>query len=514
MNIAEFVNTLSARGVVFSTKNGRLKWRDPNQAITAMARQFLRKLKAEIIVYLTQRTLNPVVVDPQALLDSLTNRVLHSHNESILLQLPDNSIDAFISDPPYGIDLLGKHWDESVPKVKFWRHIHRVMKPGGFVIVLSAPRQDVLANNLAALRKAGFDVGFSSLYWTYATGFPKAKNMSASIDKKLGVEREIIGMRPGLPDFKASGASVLGFMVDPQKPLAYTDVPITTSESDEAKAFDGSYAGYQPKPAVEVVIVAMKPKSERSYTSQALVNGKGVVWFNDARIPFAHGEAIPTRDLICQPSSSSGQVIGSLGEEWQANNNGRFPANLLVSDGVLGEHSKYFDLDRWEEEFIKRLPPECQGAYPYLVVAKPSQKEKRVGLPEGMKNTNPCVKPIKLMAYLVTMFSRPGDLILDPFAGSGTTLIAAKMLGRNFIGIEQSAEYHAIAAARVNHAGTDDPYLRDIIKSAKVADDAADIAVMGKPPVGFFSNVPPLAATACSDNDGSGEEGGEIEEAA
>ena len=71
---------------------------------------------------------------------------------------------------------------------------------------------------------------------------------------------------------------------------------ITIPGSDEAKALDGSYAGYQPKPAVEVVIVVMKPLAEGSFLNQAMKNGKGVTWLDDMRIPFAGKDDLETWD--------------------------------------------------------------------------------------------------------------------------------------------------------------------------------------------------------------------------
>jgi site-specific DNA-methyltransferase (adenine-specific) len=131
----------------------------------------------------------------------------------------------------------------------------------------------------------------------------------------------------------------------------------------------------------------------------------------------------------------------------EANPEGRFPANLLVEDDVLdecdkskkGSYSRYFSLDAWWKK-----------VFPFLIVPKAAKSEKELGLTE--KNIHPTVKPLKLMAYLITMGSRPGETILDPFLGSGTTAIAAKALNRNYIGIELSKEYVEIANARINKA--------------------------------------------------------------
>jgi site-specific DNA-methyltransferase (adenine-specific) len=210
------------------------------------------------------------------------------------------------------------------------------------------PRQDVCYRTAAGLEDAGLDLSFSPIYWTYATGFPKAM--------KLG---------------------------------------------------DGSYSGMQLKPAVEVVSVAMKPLAEKTYKAQALSNGHGCTWLDDCRIPF--------------PDSQ-----GS-----------RFPANLLVSDAALGAYSRFFSLDAWAERTL-----------PFLIVPKPSQREKNHGL-EGA-NPHGTVKPIQLMSYLITMGSRPGDTVLDCFLGSGTTGIAAAQLDRRFIGIELDPQYFETAKKRID----------------------------------------------------------------
>jgi hypothetical protein len=168
----------------------------------------------------------------------------------------------------------------------------------------------------------------------------------------------------------------------------------TADATPEAQKYNGAYAGYQPKPAVEVVIVAMKPRTEKTYVDQVLNNGKGITWLDDCRV------------------------------------NERFPANLLVSDYSLNDHSKFFDIDAW-----------------FAIIPKPSKSEKTKGVE---KNSHPTVKPIKLMSYLITLGSRPGEVILDPFMGSGTTGISAKLTGRNFIGFELEEEYFQIAEARIN----------------------------------------------------------------
>lgn len=62
---------------------------------------------------------------------------------------------------------------------------------------------------------------------------------------------------------------------------------------------------------------------------------------------------------------------------------------------------------------------------------------------------HPTQKPLSALMPLIETFSKPGDIVLDPFTGSGSTLIAARMLGRSYVGVELDAEYHAVATERL-----------------------------------------------------------------
>jgi site-specific DNA-methyltransferase (adenine-specific) len=337
----------------------------------------------------------------------MDTEIIHGDCLAYLKTLAENSIDLICTDPPYGYSFMGKDWDRAVPSVDVWRECLRVLKPGAFCCVMSAPRADVQCAMISRLIEAGFRLDFTPLYWTYASGFPKAMN---------------VGKR------------------EPE--------------------LQGAYAGFQPKPAVEVILVAMKPLSEGTFVAQALNNGKGISWLDDGRIP--------TDSDTSRPQGSMPRPMDWLnkGATVTGGGSGRFPANLLVSDDALndgrvikanvmvkkasggfapasydgsysragadeGSYSRYFDLDKWAETL------------PFLIVPKASKREK------GATNKHPTVKPLKLMAYLVTLFSRPGDTVLDPFVGSGTTCIAAQQLGRKALGVERDAEYVAIAEARL-----------------------------------------------------------------
>ena len=434
-----------------------------------------------------------------------------------LSKIEANSVDQVATDPSYGIKFMGKDWDKALPSIEIWIEVLRVLKPGAFAFIMASPRQDVLGRMIRILEEAGFFIGFTSLYWTYANGFPKAHNISKSIDKKLGAKREVINKRT-MPDIRGGNYG--------QGKNKYEKIVIqdTIPATPEARQIDGSYAGFQPKPAVEIILVVMKPCKEKSYTNQAVANRKGITWLGDCRIPY--GDETPSIENrhkqgrgegygFKQAWKQTGGVVWTPEKEWkqdierQAHEKGRFPANLIVSDDILddgkkhqggtfpkkrgeteyfgldrlesgisgrlkdsGGYSRFFSLDAWADLNLQDLPEKVRQNLPFLIIPKASKKEKDAGCEnfpvrekdnrtdtakgtmtkkglQPSRNNHPTVKPLTLMSYLITMGSRPGDVVLDPFCGSGTTCIAAHKLQRRSIGIELNQQYFEIAAAKM-----------------------------------------------------------------
>ena len=345
---------------------------------------------------------------------------------------------------------------------------------------MCSPRQDVLSRMIINLQDAGFRTNYSSIYWTYASGFPKAANVSKLIDKKAGAEQEIIGKRED-GRYKSKFNPDVHFRN--QTYNASVDLSlsknidkiglITKPATEEAKKMEGAYVGFQPKPAVEVILVVSK--------------GKTLTWLDDCRIPYQSEDDLATAKEKMSPIGQKYAVGAHEGFQRQShedykvlpiNEKGRFPANLLVSDDVLndgritksstdlnrfktfryrdwcqnmgydkikkpthpvqvggsdeGSYSRYFSLDSWWAK-----------TFPFLIVPKASKSER------GEFNRHPTVKALKLMSYLITMGSREGDLVLDPFCGSGTVCIAADQLHRKWIGIEKNPEYAEIIKRRL-----------------------------------------------------------------
>lgn len=416
------------------------------------------------------------------------NKIILGDALEVLKDSPPDSVDLVCTDPPYGYSFMGKDWDKAVPSVEIWQECLRVLKPGAFCFVMSAPRSDVQMHMVQNLTEAGFRLDFTPIYWTYASGFPKAGNIGKMVDKRLGVEPTEIK--------KAD----LGMANNPQWNTLNNQHVMPPRQTDQAKALDGSYAGFQPKPAVEVIIVAMKPLSEKTFVDQALKNRKGITWLDDCRVPTGETDLNELNRQSQRPKNRSAFLASPTNEHTVATTSGRFPANLLISDDVLndgavthsrianrkprkgneiwgngsggtdktqpqdsGSYSRYFDLDKWyktlpfiitpkaskseKNKGLEHLPTK-EKAYDYGSIKK---SEGRHGENTARANHHPTVKPLKLMSYLITLGSREKDIVLDPFVGSGTTCIAAKQLGRKYIGIEREAEYVEIAEARLKH---------------------------------------------------------------
>lgn len=416
-----------------------------------------------------------------SIIHQFINQLIKGECMKVLKEIPDDSIDSVVTDPPYGLGFMGKKWDKENPSVEIWKEVLRVLKPGAFICVMSSIRPDLFSRTAMNIEAAGFVTHFDPIIWTYATGFPKAHNIGKAIDKKMGAVREVIGEKI-YPDMKGGKYG--------NSENAKTTVQYTKPTTSEAKLYERAYAGCHLKPAAEVIIRAMKPLTEKTYTNQALSNGKGVSWMDDCRIPYAEQEVQYTegQDEIKGRFPSTLLVADDVLEDGITRRGGSFPAKRGKSEffgldqkksqrtGTIkdkGGYSRYFSIDAWAEH---NLPEQVVRNLPFLIVPKPKKAEKEAGLedmetkriegrdpgqdeknnafkvrPSGRKNTHPTVKPLKLMAYLITMSSRTGDVILDPFCGSGTTCIAAHMLDRRFIGIEQEAEYHEIAMKRLKY---------------------------------------------------------------
>ena len=104
----------------------------------------------------------------------------------ILPTLPENSIDAIVTDPPYGLGFMGKAWDKGVPDAALFAAALRVLKPGGHMLCFAGTRTH--HRMATAIEDAGFEIR-DMIAWVYGSGFPKSLDVSKAIDKAAGAER-------------------------------------------------------------------------------------------------------------------------------------------------------------------------------------------------------------------------------------------------------------------------------------------------------------------------------------
>lgn len=337
--------------------------------------------------------------------------LVHGDCLEVLRKMEDNSVDAIVTDPPYGLSFMGKRWDYEVPSVEMWKECFRALKPGGHLLSFAGSR--TYHRMAVNIEDAGFEIR-DQIMWVYGSGFPKSQSVSKNIDKKEGcyVEGEVL----------PSSRKVKG-------PLGFNMKEKTgeNPQTDEAKQWQGW--GSALKPAHEPIVVARKPIIG-TIVENVLEHGTGALNIDACRIE--HNDPMITRKDF---ESNTGDIFQrAKGDAAGPSPKGRFPSNF-IHDG--------------SEEVVSLFPDSSRFFY----CAKASKAEREAGLEgfEQIKNHHPTVKPIDLMRYLCRLITPPSGVVLDPFMGSGTTGIGATAEGFSFIGIEREEEYINIARHRISH---------------------------------------------------------------
>lgn len=387
-------------------------------------------------------------------------------------QMPPESVDAIVTDPPYGLGFMGKKWDSLPPSLEWAEACLRVLKPGGHIVAFGGTRT---WHRLAvAIEDAGFEMR-DSLAWLYGSGFPKSMNVGKAIDKAAGVKREVIGSKIGQPGYhlepggkagEAYGSGINGHTADERLAASQITAPATP----EAAQWDGW--GTALKPAFEPIVLARKP-FPGTVARNVLEHGTGAINVDACRI-----EGEPIRIENYQSRGSQGMMShghgggsGHAGEERTArmSTSGRWPANVVLDqhaaawvdeqsghqkDGVAVKRNrdgKAQGTSSWS------LPGAARpdrgyggggGASRFFYSAKaPKSERPSVG---GVQH--PTVKPLAIMRWLIRLVTPPGGVVLDPFAGSGTTIEAALIEGFDPVGIEMEPDYIPLIQHRIDRA--------------------------------------------------------------
>jgi DNA modification methylase len=435
--------------------------------------------------------------------------IRHGDCLSVMREMPDASVDAVVTDPPYGLAFMGKRWDYDVPSVDIWAECLRILKPGGHLLAFAGTRTQ---HRMAVrIEDAGFEIR-DMIAWVYGSGFPKSLDVSKAIDKRggsvagfeqfrdavraamkrNGVSRSRLqaalgnhmlghyltaGSQPAVPNLRDYRIIRDSVQLGPEFDALFNDeaerdvvgrkrtgdpvswyaesvrgdglVDITAPATPEAQQWAGW--GTALKPALEPITVARKPLVG-TVAANVLEHGTGALNVDGCRVLADDGytENAVTQGINTAQTSYAPAVARRT---FEPSINGRWPANLIHDGseevvGLLNDAARFFycakasKADRDEG---------CEG----LIVKDVHRYG--AGLGEGIdpnaparnRNHHPTVKPTDLMRYLCRLVTPPGGIVLDPFAGSGSTGKAAALEGFRFIGIEREAEYVEIARARI-----------------------------------------------------------------
>jgi site-specific DNA-methyltransferase (adenine-specific) len=400
----------------------------------------------------------------------------------ILPTLDDNSVDAIVTDPPYELGFMGRDWDRSgiANDVTVWAECLRVLKPGGHLAAFGGTR--TYHRMACAVEDAGFEIR-DSLHWLYGSGFPKSLDVGKAIDKAAGAEREVVGEKlspTGVPYSKlhgpSSGRSGGGIMGDPVAVSRLSEMA-TAPATPAAQQWDGW--GTALKPSHEPVVLARKPL-EGTVAGNVLAWGVGGLHVDACRTSL---DGMQTHWEKYAPSGKIG-FSGADGERTGGAYNaaGRWPANVLLShdpacNGVCASGCAVGELDHQSGPLHTQDPrtrapaavpgpntatrfgtgaviayddPKGSGASRFFPVFRYQAKAPTSERPKIDGKGWPTVKPLALMEWLVKLITPPGGVVLDPFAGTGTTLHAAQRQGFTAIGIERDELAHALALQRLD----------------------------------------------------------------
>ena len=325
-----------------------------------------------------------------------------------LRELPDCSVDACVTDPPYGLSFMGKAWDYDVPGAEVWREVLRVLKPGGHLLAFAGTRTQ---HRMAVqIEDAGFEIR-DMIAWVYGSGFPKSRNLDGDW-QGWGT-----ALKPALEPITVA-----------RKPLTVTVSANVLEYGTGALNVDGCRVG---------TTVETWPKS-RSYHSARGPKPRAAHGTGD-------GETISTGD------APAGRWPANLIHDGSDEVVGLFPESKGMARGTLRRGATTGVSIGGKGRYGTAEPQDAEAGYGdsgsaarFFYCAKASKADR------GEGNVHPTVKPTELMRYLCRLVTPPGGVVLDPFMGSGSTGKAAVLEGFCFIGMEKEAEYISIADKRIS----------------------------------------------------------------
>jgi site-specific DNA-methyltransferase (adenine-specific) len=354
----------------------------------------------------------------------------------VIKKLDAGSIDAIVTDPPYGLAFMGKKWDYDVPSTDIWQECLRVLKPGGHLLAFAGTRTQ---HRMACrIEDVGFEIR-DMIAWVYGSGFPKSHNLK---DKWQGWGT---ALKPALEPITMA-----------RKPLAGTVAACVLEHGTGALNVDGCRVGTNDG------LGRPYGGENKVYGSYGMERGTRTGDALTGRWPanLIHDGSEDVVGLFPQSKSTGGMRPGfSTKDGWGRPSHADWqPSASQGGFGDSGSAARFFycpkaskterEAGLEEMESIHRVNGNKWTDQDYRV----TNGERPPTAESGPRtNHHPTVKPIDLMAYLCRLITPPIGTILDPFMGSGSTGVAALREGFKFIGIELNPEYAEIARKRIEN---------------------------------------------------------------
>lgn len=377
--------------------------------------------------------------------------------------MPDGFADSVVTDPPYGIRFMGKAWDGADIETRYatqsaggrgrkrngvamqagrndrsaeasrvfqsWTEewasqVLRVLKPGAYLLCFAAPR--TYHRMVCGVEDAGFEIR-DQIMWVYGSGFPKSHNgewggtaLKPAHEPILAARKPLVGTVE--ENWRAHGTGALN--------IDGCRVPTSENLNGGAYAEQGGRSESQSLHTGSGMNVAGKTTGRKfaqrqgRWPANLLLDGSDEVL--DV-FPQAPGQ-------MADAKTSGPRKFGNVYSPMRYGRVGEPSANS-ENEGVVG-----FKMKPGARRF------DGGSAARFFYCAKASKSDR------GDGNNHPTVKPAALMRYLCRLVTPAGGVVLDPFAGSGTTGKAAGLEGFSFVGIEREAAHAELAASR---AGAD-----------------------------------------------------------
>lgn len=416
----------------------------------------------------------------------MTVRILHGDSLKILPTLESESIDACVTDPPYGIGFMSKAWDVfkpgSGPKVtpnrgdsdnpnvkgrvrspaaspssvsydetlsghrrfQAWteqwaREVYRVLKPGAHLLCFGAPRS--YHRMACGIEDAGFDVR-DSVLWIFGQGYPKSHNLRDENGEKNGLgtalkpawEACVVARKPfkGTVAANVAAHGVGALNIDACRVAAPEGSVVRMGhfETGAERGYDGGLKGG----------ARVDPQTAGRWPANVIHDGSPCVVEG---FPAEAGAAAPVYKRNGDKSRGTyGAFAGDVDEQGS------------TFQGDSGSAARFFYVPKADRADRDDGMHQWPDVVTDVLAGHRSRRMEEVKRPDGQppaigRNIHPTVKPTDLMRYLCALVTPPGGLILDPFMGSGSTGRGAVLGGFRFIGVEREAEYVAIAKARI-----------------------------------------------------------------